>query len=75
MPVITRKEFLTEVMKMAELESLRQADMATRAVVALLKREVGIEIADAIANVLSPDLREGWESVKVAPSEIIKVIK
>lgn len=38
--------------------------MATRAVVALLKREIGVEISDAIANTLSPDLREGWDSVK-----------
>ena len=75
MAEITRKEFLTEVMKVAELGSLREADKATRAVVSILKREIGVELTDAITNVLSPDLRDGWEKVTIVRSELEEMMK
>ena len=72
---ITRREFLTDVKNIAGYKSLREADIATRAVVAVLKRELGVDISDTVAEVLAPDLREGWESVESADSEIRSVIK
>jgi len=75
MALITRKEFLTDVKNIAGLKTLREADIATRVVVAVLKRELGVELSDSIAKVLSPDLREGWESVETADSEIRSVMK
>lgn len=72
---ITRREFLTDVKNIAGYKSLREADIATRAVVAVLKRELGVDISDNVAEVLAPDLREGWESVESADSEIRSVIK
>lgn len=72
---ITRKEFLADVKDIAGYQSLREADIATRAVVAVLKRELGVTISDTVAKVLSPDLREGWESVESADSEIRSIIK
>lgn len=75
MAVITRKEFLTDVKNIAGFKSLREADIATRAVVGVLKRELGVELSDTVAKVLSPDLKEGWESVEIANSEIRSIIK
>ena len=72
---ITRKEFLSDVKDIAGYPSLREADIATRAVVAVLKRELGVEISDTIADILAPDLKEGWESVQSADSEIRSIMK
>ena len=72
---ITRKEFLTDVKNIAGYESLREADIATRAVVGVLKRELGVEISDTVSKVLAPDLREGWESVESADSEVRSILK
>jgi uncharacterized protein (DUF2267 family) len=73
--VVTRREFLTDVKNIAGYKSLREADIVPRAVVAVLKRELGVDISDNVAEVLAPDLREGWETVKSADSEIRSVIK
>ncbi len=62
----TRKEFLEAVMKMANLKDLRQADDAARAVISLTKMIIGDELSQRIADVSPPDLREGWESIRVA---------
>ncbi len=60
----TRKEFLQAVMRMANLESLGQADAATRAVISLTKAIIGRELSQKVAEVSPPDLRLGWESVE-----------
>ncbi len=62
----TRKEFLEAVMRMANLKDLQQADEAARAVISLTKLIIGDELSQKIAEVSPPDLREGWESVRVA---------
>lgn len=62
----TRKEFLEAVMKMANLTDLKQADDAARAVISLTKLIIGDELSQRIADVLPPDLREGWESIRAA---------
>ena len=62
----TRKEFLEAVMKTANLRDLKQADDAARAVISLTKLIIGEELSKKIADVSPPDLREGWESVRVA---------
>lgn len=62
----TRKEFLEAVKKMANLQDLKQADDAARAVIALTKRIIGDELSQKIAEVSPPDLREGWESIRPA---------
>ena len=64
--MMTRKEFLEEVMKMANLRDLKQADDAARAVISLTKLIIGEELSQKIAEVSPPDLREGWESIRVA---------
>ena len=66
----TRKEFLEAVMKMAELKDLEQADQAARAVISLTKLIIGDELSQKIAEVSPPDLREGWESIKVAQEDL-----
>ena len=65
----TRKEFLEAVMKMANLKDLDQAGDAARAVISLTKRIIGEELSQKIADVSPPDLREGWESIKVAQED------
>jgi tripartite-type tricarboxylate transporter receptor subunit TctC len=73
--MITRKEFLEEVMKMANLKDLKQADEATRAVISLTKLLIGTKLSQKIAKVSPPDLREGWESIRTAfPNKPIKII-
>jgi tripartite-type tricarboxylate transporter receptor subunit TctC len=73
--MMTRKEFLEEVMKMANLKDLKQADEAARAVISLTKLIIGTKLSQKIAKISPPDLREGWESIKAAfPNKPIKII-
>jgi tripartite-type tricarboxylate transporter receptor subunit TctC len=73
--MMTRKEFLEEVMKMANLKDLKQADDATQAVISLTKVIIGPKLSQKIAKISPPDLREGWESIKAAfPKKPIKII-
>lgn len=73
--MMTRKEFLEQVMKMANLKDLKQADDATRAVISLTKLIIGPKLSKKIAQVSPPDLREGWEAIKPAyPKKPIKII-
>ena len=65
----TRKEFLKAVMKMANLKDLKQADDAAEAVISLTKLVIGDELSQKIADVSPPDLRQGWESIKVAQED------
>ena len=62
--MMTRKEFLEEVMKMANLKDLKQADDATQAVISLTKLIIGTKLSQKIAKISPPDLREGWESIR-----------
>jgi uncharacterized protein (DUF2267 family) len=61
----TRKEFLEAVMRMANLKDLKEADAAARAVISLTKLIIGEELSQKIAEVSPPDLRQGWESIRV----------
>ena len=65
MDIETRSRFLEIVMKEAKLESLEQADAATRAVLSLTKTIIGEELSQKIAACSPPDLREGWEAINV----------
>ena len=65
----TRKEFLEAVMRIAELEDLRKADAAARAVISLTKLIIGEELSQKIAEASPPDLRQGWESIRVAQED------
>jgi uncharacterized protein (DUF2267 family) len=65
----TRKEFLEAVMRIAELEDLKKADAAARAVISLTKLIIGEELSQKIAEVSPPDLRQGWESIRVAQED------
>ena len=65
----TRKEFLEAVMKMANLKDLTAADEAARAVISLTKLIIGDELSQRIAEVSPPDLRQGWESIRVAQED------
>jgi uncharacterized protein (DUF2267 family) len=65
----TRKEFLEVVMRMADLKDLKQADAAARAVISLTKLIIGEELSQRIAEVSPPDLRQGWESIRVAQAD------
>jgi len=62
----TRKEFLEAVMRMANLKDLKEADAAAKAVISLTKLIIGEELSQKIAEVSPPDLRLGWESIRVA---------
>ena len=73
--MMTRKEFLEEVMKMANLKDLKQADDAAQAVISLTKLIIGTKLSQKIAKISPPDLREGWESIRAAfPKKTIKII-
>jgi tripartite-type tricarboxylate transporter receptor subunit TctC len=73
--MMTRKEFLEEVMKRANLKDLKQADEAAQAVISLTKLIIGPKLSQKIAKVAPPDLREGWESIRAAfPRKTIKII-
>ena len=65
----TRKEFLEAVMKMANLKDLRQADDPAQAVISLTKLIIGEELSQRIADASPPDLRQGWEAIKVAQED------
>ena len=64
--MMTRKEFLEEVMKIANLKDLKQADDATRAVISLTKLIIETKLSQKIAKISPPDLRKGWESYRAA---------
>ena len=66
----TRKEFLEAVMKMANLENLKQADAAAQAVISLTKLIIGEELSQKIAEMTPPDLREGWECIRTAQLDL-----
>ncbi len=68
----TRQEFLEAVMKMANLNDLKEADNATRAVIALTKLVIGDELSQKIAEVSPPDLREGWEAIRAAQVDLFE---
>ena len=53
-------------MRMANLKDLKQADEAARAVISLTKLIIGEELSQKITEVSPPDLRQGWESIRVA---------
>jgi len=73
--MMTKKEFLEEVMKMANLKDLKQADDATQAVISLTKLIIGTKLSQKISKISPPDLREGWESIRAAfPKKTIKII-
>ncbi len=65
----TRKEFLEAVMRMANLKDFREADAAARAVISLTKLIIGEELSQKISEVSPPDLREGWESIRMAQGD------
>ena len=65
----TRKEFLEAVMRMADLKDLKQADAAARAVISLTKLIIGDELSQKISEASPPDLRQGWESIRVAQQD------
>ncbi len=65
----TRKEFLEAVMRMANLKDLKEADAAARAVIFLTKLIIGEELSQKIAEVSPPDLRQGWESIRVSQED------
>ncbi|MBL7226261.1 MAG: DUF2267 domain-containing protein [Desulfobacteraceae bacterium] len=70
--MVDRKKFLTSVMYSAGLKSLREADVVTRAVLGVLKREIGVEISKHVEEALTPDLKKGWESVEVIGSQDLR---
>jgi len=59
-------------MHSAGLKSLREADLVTRAVLGVLKREIGVEISKQVEEALTSDLRQGWKSVEVIGSEELR---
>jgi len=65
----TRKEFLEAVMGMAKLKDLKEADAAAQAVISLTKLIIGEELSQKIAEASPPDLRRGWESIRVAQED------
>ncbi len=67
-----REEFLRRVKEAADLESLKQADRAVRAVVAVLKASLPPQQAEMIASALPEDLRLGWETVEAYPADILE---
>lgn len=67
-----RRELLSIVKERAELENLRQADHAVRAVVGVLKGFLSEELAEEVKNCLPDDLRLGWETVEQFPHDIIE---
>ena len=69
---MNRQEFLRRVQLASGLSSIQQADEAVRAVVAILKKELPSEQAEMIAMALPEDLRLGWETVEVYPSDILE---
>ena len=69
---VLREDFLRRVKEAAGLDSVRQADAAVRAVVAVLKAELPPEQADMIAAALPEDLRLGWEMVDTYPADILE---
>ena len=65
----TRKEFLEAVMRMAKLKDLSEADAAARAVISLTKLIIGEELSQKIAEASPSDLRQGWDSIRVAQED------
>jgi uncharacterized protein (DUF2267 family) len=70
--MVDRKKFLTSVMYSAGLKSLKEADLVTRAVLGVLKREIGVEISKQVEEALTADLRKGWQSVEVIALEDLR---
>jgi uncharacterized protein (DUF2267 family) len=70
--MVDRKKFLTSVMHSAGLKSLKEADLVTRVVLGVLKREIGVQISKQVEEALTSDLRQGWKSVEVISSEDLR---
>ena len=68
----TRKEFLEAVIRMAKLKDLREADAAARAVISLTKLIIGEELSQKIAEASPSDLRQGWESIRIAQEDVFE---
>jgi uncharacterized protein (DUF2267 family) len=68
----TRKEFLQQVMKLAGLASLEEADRVAQVVIGLVKARIGPEVSQRVAEAVSPDLAKGWLSVAL-PGEVIEM--
>ena len=72
MAIETRRQFLEIVMQEAKLESLEQADAAAQAVISLTKTIIGEKLSEMIAEISPPDLRKGWEFIKVFPVDVFE---
>jgi uncharacterized protein (DUF2267 family) len=70
--VETRKEFLKNVMQLAGLKSIAQADRVSQVVIGLIKERIGPELSEKIAEAVPEDLAQGWRTIAL-PAEAMEV--
>ncbi|MBW1972236.1 MAG: hypothetical protein JRI44_05295 [Deltaproteobacteria bacterium] len=68
--ITTRKEFLKQLMKLTNIDSIQKADELAQAVISLIKLVIGPELSEKIANSVPEDLKKGWESIAFPTSSI-----
>lgn len=69
--VKTRKDFLKEFMKLANIDSMERADEIAQILISLIKKDIGEDLSDRIAQTVPKDLGEGWRlaSLEIAKKE------
>jgi len=68
----TRKEFVQEVMRLANLKSMDEADRIAQVVISLIKARIGPHLSKMVAEAVPPDLAQGWTAIAL-PGEAMEV--
>lgn len=68
----TRKEFLQELMRLAGLSSIEEADRIAQIVIGLIKVRIGPDLSEAVAEAVPGDLAKGWRNICL-PTEVMEV--
>ncbi|MEW6266337.1 MAG: hypothetical protein AB1641_24955 [Thermodesulfobacteriota bacterium] len=59
----TRKEFLLEFMRLADLKSLEEADRIAQVAIGLIKARIGGPLSELVAEAVPEDLSKGWRMI------------
>ena len=68
----TRKEFLKQFMRLANISSLEEADRLAQVFIGLIKAGIPHELSETIATSVPRDLSKGWRNIAL-PSEALEL--
>lgn len=68
----TRKEFLQQFMRLANISSMKEADRLAQVFIGLIKAGIPHEVSETIATAVPLDLSKGWRNIAL-PSEALEM--